>query len=166
MKWEDSTIRKLKIKSEKLKVDMKTIRQVSAGGIVYKKIYDLRSKICHLQWLICQHSQHKGWVFPKGLVGSSESMEQAALREVEEEGGVKARIVNDKPIKTFYSYRFGDSLIRKTVYYFLMEYISGDPVNHDWEMSEAKFISEKEIKKTLSYNSDRLAYKKALDFLK
>ncbi|PIV09578.1 hypothetical protein COS31_01390 [Candidatus Roizmanbacteria bacterium CG02_land_8_20_14_3_00_36_15] len=148
---------------------MKVIYQTSAGGIVYKKIRNSKFEIRNYLWLICQHSQHKGWVFPKGLVGDkdlTESLETAALREVEEEGGVKTKIVNNKPIKTFYSYRFGDCLIKKTVYYFLMKYVSGNPSNHDWEMSEAKFVSKEEIEKTLTYSSDKHAFQEALDFLK
>lgn len=148
---------------------MKIINQVSAGGIVYKKIKDQKSKVKSLLWLICQHSQHKGWVFPKGLVGdknSKESMESAALREVEEEGGIKAKIVNDKPIKTFYQYNWQGDLIKKTVYYFLMEYISGDPKDHDWEMSEAKFTSIEDVKKTLTYESDRVAFDKIWNNIK
>jgi ADP-ribose pyrophosphatase YjhB (NUDIX family) len=138
---------------------MKIVNQVSAGGIVFKKE---KEKIL---WLIAQHSQHKGWVFPKGLVGdkdSNESMEKAALREVEEEGGVRAKIVHLKPVKTFYQYRWQDQLIKKTVYYFLMEYESGDPKNHDWEVAEAKFVTEDEVKKTLTYPSDKQAFEKML----
>jgi len=134
---------------------MKIVNQTSAGGIVYKDNL----------WLICQHSQHKGWVFPKGLIGdqiNNESMEQAALRETEEETGIKAKIVNKKPIKTFYQFQFEGNLIKKTVYYFLMEYVSGDTKNHDWEMSEAKFITAEEVKKTLTYKSDQEAFKKVL----
>ncbi len=143
---------------------MKTIHQISAGGIVYKNNL----------WLICQHSQHKGWVFPKGLIGdkeSGESMEKAALREVEEEGGVKARIVYDKPVKINYEYiqtasaKASAVKVKKTVYYFLMEYVSGDPANHDCEMSEAKFITKEEIIKTLTYKSDQVAFKKVLDII-
>jgi ADP-ribose pyrophosphatase YjhB (NUDIX family) len=140
---------------------MKIINQVSAGGIVYKKNSDY-------QWLICQHSQHKGWVFPKGLVGdkdAGESMETAALREVEEEGGVKAKIIDKKPIKTFYQYQWQGNLIKKTVYYFIMEYISGDPKNHDWEMSEAKFLPQDDILKILTYRSDKEAFEKVLDII-
>jgi len=138
---------------------MKTIDQISAGGIVFKKEKN------ELLWLIVQHSAHKGWVFPKGLVGdknSNESMEEAALREVEEEGGVKTKIVYHQPVKTFYQYRWQDQLIKKTVYYFLMEYVSGDPNNHDWEVSEAKFVTEDEVKKTLTYPSDKQAFEKML----
>ena len=152
---------------------MKTKIEISAGGIVYRKIYHLSSIIYHLQWLICQHSQHKGWVFPKGLVGDSEkneSMENAAIREVEEEGGVKTKIINHKPVKVIYKYQWQNSphggvggekiFVNKTVYYYLMEYISGDPKNHDWEMNEAKFVTEEEIKKTLTYSSDKEAFEK------
>ena len=135
---------------------MKKINQISAGGIVYKDNL----------WLICQHSQHKGWVFPKGLVGdrdSGESMEKAALREVEEEGGIKAKIVYNKPVKVGYKYSFKGNLIEKTVYYFLMEYVSGDPSQHDWEMSQSKFVTKEKIIKTLTYKSDQKAFEKVLD---
>ena len=117
---------------------MKVVQQVSAGGIVYKKIPNPYT------WLICRHSQHKGWVFPKGFVGDvnkNESNETAALREVEEEGGVKAKIVSRKPIETHYEFELKGTLFKKTVFLFLMEYLSGDPKNHDWEMSEAKFVT-------------------------
>lgn len=153
---------------------MKVINQTSAGGIVFKKIYHSGSKIYYLSWLICQHSQHKGWVFPKGLVGDNdknESMEKAALREVKEEGGIKAKIVNKKPIETDYQYiqtAFAKApavKVKKTVYYFLMEYVSGDPKNHDWEMSAAKFVSEEAVKKTLTYQSDKRAFEAVLEGL-
>jgi 8-oxo-dGTP pyrophosphatase MutT (NUDIX family) len=157
---------------------MKTINQTSAGGIVFKRIENGKLKIENCLWLICQHSQHKGWVFPKGLVGdddSGESMEEAALREVEEEGGIKAKIIINKPINTNYQYRWPASakasagkqvnLIKKTVYYYLMEYVSGDPKNHDWEMMDAKFVSENEVKKILTYKSDKEAFEKILEIL-
>ncbi len=139
---------------------MKVKYEISAGGIVYKQE---RGKTC---WLIAQHSYHKGWIFPKGLVGDKtkeEQKEEAALREVEEEGGVKAKIVHHEPIVINYAYRWKDNLIKKTVYYFLMEYLSGDPKNHDWEVLEAKFISGEEVKKTLTYESDKEAFEKVLN---
>ena len=137
---------------------MKIVNQISAGGIVFKENL----------WLICQHSQHKGWVFPKGFVGDinkGESNETAALREVEEEGGIKAEIVNPKPIISRYEYELKNVLYKKIVYYFLMKYLSGDPKNYDWEMSDAKFVSEDEVKKTLTYPSDIDAFTKVLQGL-
>ncbi len=156
------------LKILKTQLVMKIINQVSAGGIVFKKIYHLGSNIYDLTWLICQHSQHKGWVFPKGFVGDkdkNETNETAAIREVEEEGGIKAKIINPEPIISKYEYQFGGVLYKKTVYYFLMEYVSGDPKNHDFEMSDAKFVSQDEVKKTLTYDSDKEAFEKILQGL-
>ena len=158
---------------------MKFKNEVSAGGIVYKreKTRNVKTskKNLNVLWLICQHSQHKGWIFPKGLIGdknSNESMKEAALREVEEEGGVKAKIIDDRPVRVSYMYQWQNSphggkdgeriLVKKTVYYYLMEYVSGDPKNHDWEVSEAKFLPENEVKNTLTYKADRQAFDKIL----
>lgn len=144
--------------------------EVSAGGIVYKnktmKNRMIGDRVKKTLWLVVQHSQHKGWVFPKGLVGDQkegEKMEEAALRETEEEGGVKARIIKKLPKPVEYFYKFKGQLIKKTVYYYLMEYISGDPKNHDWEVSEAKFLPEEEVKKILTFESDKEAFNLALE---
>lgn len=154
--------------------NLKIKEEISSGGIVYKNVErptclaGRRALNVKRVWLICQHSQHKGWVFPKGLIGDEkkeEAKEEAALREVEEEGGVKAKIVKKQPIVVNYKYRWGDKLVNKTVYYYLMEYISGDPKNHDWEMSNAKFATEDEVKKTLTYKTDKVAFEKALTVL-
>lgn len=136
--------------------------QTSAGGIVYKKEGD------QLLWLIIQHSEHKGWSFPKGLVGDqeNESKETAALREVEEEGGVKIKIVDPDPVISYYSFVRDGIRIKKTVYYFLMEYLSGDPKDHDWEVSEAKFLDADEVRKTLSFKRDKEVFEKILLKLK
>lgn len=134
-------------------------RERSAGGIVYKKEGE------QILWLITQHSQHKGWGFPKGLIGDTdenESMEDAALREVCEEGGVQTRIINHDPVETAYKYKFKEILVDKKVYYYLMEYLSGDPADHDWEVSEAKFVTEEEVFKTLTFKADKEAFTKIL----
>lgn len=139
---------------------MQIKKEISAGGVVFRRVQGPESRIT-IEWLITQHSQHKGWVFPKGHVGDTkkdEKKEDAALREVEEEGGVKARIVVPAPVEVFYSYVWDHIRIDKTVYLYLMEYVSGDPKNHDWEMIDAKFASEEEVKKMLTYPSDKQAF--------
>ena len=136
---------------------MQTKKETSSGGIVFKKEGE------KILWLITQHSQNKSWGFPKGLIGDKEKdepMDSAALREVQEEGGVKAKITHPQPVNVTYEYRWKGSphgkdaskefLVSKTVYYYLMEYISGDPKSHDWEMMDAKFESEEEVQKLLT----------------
>lgn len=146
--------------------------EFSAGGIVYKRrtTNDERKNI---KILIAQHSQHHGWVFPKGLIekkeketksasakGFGETKEDAALREVEEETGIKGKII--KPLQPVtYWYNFEGSKIKKTVYYFLMEYVSGDTKNHDWEMEDVEWIDVDEVGERLTYKSDRQVWKEA-----
>ncbi len=142
-----------------MNLTMKQKEENSAGGIVYK--IDEGNKL----WLITQHSQHKGWGFPKGLIGdtdATESMESAAVREVREEGGIVAKVVDHRPTTGHYNYQFGDTLVDKTVHYYLMEYVSGDPNDHDWEVSEAKFVDADEVRKTLTYKTEQDAFEELL----
>ena len=132
--------------------------EFSAGGLVYKREHSKR------KWLVAQHSQHKGWVFPKGLIGdhkTGETAEETALREVAEETGIAGKIVAElKPVSYYYTWQ-GEKKF-KTVTYFLMEYASGDTADHDWEMSQVEWIPEAEVIKKLSFKSDKEACAEAL----
>jgi 8-oxo-dGTP diphosphatase len=131
--------------------------QFSAGGVVYKKVGD------QTLILVSQHSMHHGWVFPKGLIGDhieSESKESTALREVEEETGAIGKIIQAlTPID--YWYFFEGEKMHKTVYYFLMEYVSGDITKHDSEMENVELLPEAEVEKRLTYKEDRNAWQEA-----
>ncbi|MFH1827265.1 MAG: NUDIX domain-containing protein [bacterium] len=138
---------------------MKLKIETSAGGIVFKKLKD------ETHWLIIKHSIYNKWTFPKGLIGDKveqETAKTAAIREVEEEGGVKAKILSEDPFVVNYTYKFGEFLIKKTVYYYLMKYISGDVKDHDHEVSDASFEDEKNVRKFLSFESDKKAFKEML----
>lgn len=134
-------------------------KEFSAGGIVY------RINSNQIEWLVIQHSKHKGWIFPKGLIGDrveGEGKEETAVREVEEEGGVKAKIVLHQPFSTNYIYTFSGRKIFKTVYFYLMEYISGDIKDHDQEVSDIKWLSAGDVVKQLSYKSDQEMFERAV----
>ena len=121
--------------------------------------------------LVSQHSQHHGWVFPKGFIGDkieSESKEETALREVKEETGVDAKILKLlAPVTYWYvlendpSTGSGREKIKKTVYYFLMEYISGDITKHDHEMENVEWLPVSEVEKRLTYKSDKQVWQEA-----
>jgi len=139
--------------------------EFSAGGIVYKyKKLNIKNKKRGVLILVAQHSGHKGWVFPKGLIGDyieNEVKEETALREVKEETGVVGKILNSLTPVTYW-YVFEGEKRRKTVYYFLMEYISGNINDHDWEMQEVEWIPVDEVEKRLTYSSDKKVWKVAL----
>lgn len=136
--------------------------QFSAGGIVYKKDPDLKI-------LVSQHSQHHGWVFPKGLIGDKEenkkqTKEETAVREVKEETGAEAQIEKVLTPITFWFVWEGEK-IKKTVYYFLMKYTGGDISKHDHEMEQVEWIDPQEVEKRLTYASDKKVWKEARNLI-
>ena len=130
-------------------------REFSAGGIVFNE---------KGQVLVTQHSQNKNWSFPKGWIDEGESSEQAALREVKEEGGVVAEIVAKLGYNK-YVYTFDNEKIFKVVTYFLIKYISGEAKDHDWEVSEANWYAPEDALKQLTFSQDKSLLRKALKLL-
>lgn len=102
------------------------------------------------------------WGFPKGNVKVGESMKEAALREVKEETGVEAEII-DKAGDSKYVYTRDGEKVFKVVAIYLMEYKSGNTKEHDWEVSEASWFVPKEALKKLSFSQDKNLLKKALE---
>jgi 8-oxo-dGTP pyrophosphatase MutT (NUDIX family) len=69
---------------------LKPVRTIShAGGVVFRQS---ASGIEYL--LIRARKPEQAWVFPKGHIEEGETPEQAAIREVLEEAGVRAAIVS------------------------------------------------------------------------
>lgn len=129
-------------------------REFSAGGIVFNS---------KGQVLVTQHSQNKHWSFPKGLLDHPEqTMEESALREVKEEGGVEAEILG-KVGYGKYVYTFKGEKIFKIVTYFLMKYVSGDIADHDFEVSDIGWFEPKEALKKLTFSQDKELLKKAVE---
>ena len=135
--------------------------EFSAGGVVYKKEKD------KIFILIGQHSGHKGWVFPKGLIGDhkkKEGKEDTAIREVKEETGVEANIEKALTPITYW-YVWEEEKRRKTVYYFIMKATGGKIENHDWEMSDVKWVNVEKVEDTLTYPSDKKVWEEARKLL-
>lgn len=135
--------------------------EFSAGGVLYKREKD-KTLI-----LVAQHSQHHGWVFPKGLIGDTikgEKKEETAVREVEEETGILGKIEKELNPVTYW-YQFKGEKIKKTVYYFLMRYVSGDTTKHDDEMENVEWLDFNEAGKRLTYKSDKRVWEEAKSML-
>ncbi|OGH10754.1 MAG: hypothetical protein A3B38_03555 [Candidatus Levybacteria bacterium RIFCSPLOWO2_01_FULL_36_13] len=140
--------------------------EFSAGGVVYKKVRSTSSGFKYLI-LIGQHSGHKGWVFPKGLIGDhkkKEGKEDTAIREVKEETGVEANIEKALTPITYW-YVWEEEKRRKTVYYFIMKATGGKIENHDWEMSDVKWVNVEKVEDTLTYPSDKKVWEEARKLL-
>jgi len=137
----------------------KSKREFSAGGVVYKK------RKGEVRWLACKHSGYHKWVFPKGLVEKGEGVRETALREVEEECGIKTKIIAKIPEPEKYFYTFEGVKIFKQVEYFLMEYVSGDIADHDFEMEEVEWMRFKEARERLDFSGAKKVLDKARKLL-
>ncbi len=94
------------------------------------------------------------WSLPKGTPISGETLEETALREVEEETGLKVKIVS--PLDSIgYTFVQSGLRIRKTVHYFIMEPTGGDLGQHDHEFEEVRWIAFAEAPALLSFETER-----------
>lgn len=148
--------------------------EFSAGGVVYRKRRTLQNgdssqNSAEIEILVSQHSQHHGWVFPKGLIGDKENLkgekkEDTAVREVKEETGIDAEIIQAlKPVTYWYIWQ-GEKR-KKTVYYFIMKFLDGDFKDRDQEMEAVEWIPMDEVMDKLTYKSDKDVWREAKEKL-
>lgn len=117
----------------------------AAGGLVFR-IRGNRAQV-----LIIHRERYDDWSLPKGKHDSGESDEEAALREIEEETGVKGRIL--KKLDNV-EYKTGNGN-RKRVTYFAVRAIDTPRFKPNSEVDRIKWVSRKEALNMLTYGFDR-----------
>jgi len=144
-----------------------TIRVYSAGGVVFRLVpLDLSEKKSMTDLWGAEASEempvevvlvgrsHPGiWALPKGTPKSGETIEQVAVREVEEETGLKVRLI---AYIGNISYFFIRDKVRfqKQVRHFLFEAIGGDTALHDAEYDRVEWFSFPEAQRRLTYQNE------------
>ncbi len=102
------------------------------------------------------------WALPKGMKEDGETPEQAAAREVVEETGIQAEIVEElEPITYWFSWAPDRVRYRKTVHYFLMSESGGDLRPDGFEVAEAAFFPLDGAHRKATYPSERKVLKAA-----
>jgi 8-oxo-dGTP diphosphatase len=117
-----------------------TERIHAAGGVVVRD-----GKV-----LLVHRPRYDDWTLPKGKLDEGESFEDAALREVEEETGVRCTLGRELP-GTMYIVRKRPKVVR----YWLMEPQSEAPFEPNDETDELRWLSRDEAMTLLSYDRDR-----------
>jgi 8-oxo-dGTP pyrophosphatase MutT (NUDIX family) len=98
---------------------------------------------------------------PKGHLEGDETPEQAARREVAEETGVAAELIEDLG-DVSYSYERKRRRIDKVVRFYLFEYRSGDLADHDHEIEAARWMPLAQAARELTYTGERQVVERAL----
>ncbi len=147
---------------------IKTERQLSSGGVVYRKAAggggngDVEVALISVKTL---HGEGpEVWCLPKGLVEKGENIALTAHREVKEETGLDGKIIKKiDNIHYFYSEKDekGTKRFLKIVYFFLMEYTGGDPAFHDEEVEECRWFPIGEALQKVAYEDEREVLEKA-----
>jgi 8-oxo-dGTP pyrophosphatase MutT (NUDIX family) len=96
------------------------------------------------------------WGLPKGLVEPGEELAHAALREAEEETGLRVEIVSRLPTIDYWYVDTRRSVrVHKHVHWYLMRPTGGDPTAHDAETEEVVALPPDEAVARASFRSER-----------
>jgi len=112
----------------------------AAGGVVER---DGRVLLVH-------RPRYDDWSFPKGKLDPGESFEHAALREVEEETGLRCTLGRELP-SAEYEVRGRPKLVR----YWLMTPESEPGFEPNEETDELRWVTPDEARELLTYDRDR-----------
>jgi 8-oxo-dGTP diphosphatase len=113
----------------------------AAGGLV---IRDGMVAVVH-------RPKYDDWSLPKGKLDPGEGWEEAAVREVEEETGVRARIVAELA-PSRYRDRKGQP---KTVRWYRMDVVDAGTFEADAEVDELRWLTPEEARALLPSDPDR-----------
>ena len=112
----------------------------AAGGVVVR---DGQVALVH-------RPRYDDWTLPKGKLDPGESFEEAAVREVQEETGVRARLVRELPPT---SYRVAGR--PKIVRYWLMDVEHEGAFESNDETDQLRWVPLDEALRLLTYDRDR-----------
>jgi len=137
--------------TESARKRMPGARATSAGGVV------LRQGGSGPELVLGRRRRDRDtvtWSLPKGTPDGDETIEQTALREVEEETGLQVRILAPVgPIEYWFVQK--GTRIHKTVHYYLMETVGGDLSLHDHEFDEVRWVSVADAETLMSFATER-----------
>lgn len=132
--------------------------QNSAGGVIFRKMSGEKEPEVALILV-------KGgtvWTLPKGLIGNRESPEEAALREVGEETGLKGKLLEKiGDIHYWYYSAEENTRFKKTVNFYLLKYLSGSTEEHDFEVEASRWFPISEARQKVVYKGDKEILEKA-----
>ena len=123
------------------------ISEFSAGGVVVRQ---MRGR----EFVAVVRVRDEILALPKGHPDGDETSAQAAQREVREETGLEADLV-ERLGEVKYWYVRGGERVMKIVAFFLFRYRSGSVENHDHEVEEALWIPLDDAPRRLAYKGER-----------
>jgi ADP-ribose pyrophosphatase YjhB (NUDIX family) len=140
---------------------LRTVQELSAGGLVVDRGTQRPQAA-----LIARHDRRGRlvWSLPKGHVEEGETVEDAAVREVEEETGIRGRLLAPLGAIDFW-FVADDRRVHKTVHHFLLEAQEGALSDADIEVVEVAWVPLEEVPTRLAYSDERRLAERAAELL-
>ena len=124
----------------------------AAGGVVWRRSDE------GVEVAVVHRPRYDDWSLPNGKLDEGETFEEAALREVEEETGLRCDLGRDLG-ETRYEDRKGRP---KVVRYWAMSPTAGKFEPND-EVDQLRWVSADDAKRMLSYDFDRELVDRVID---
>lgn len=114
---------------------------------------------------LVHHKSGNHWAFPKGRPLASESAQESAKRELEEETGLKVvKFLREEPLTESYVFQREGKKIQKTVSYFLALAHGKVSLQSD-EIIDGKWVSPPEALSLLTYPEARNLFTQVIQLL-
>ena len=134
-------------------------REFSSGGVVVKG-----DEVAVVVPYRLSPEGRKALALPKGHPDPGESMKDAATREVREETGLEAELIDKLGDVTYWYQRSGVRVFKKVSFY-LFEHRGGNLEDHDDEIEEAAWMPLEQAARELSFKGEREMVERALSRL-
>ena len=117
----------------------------AAGGVVSR-----RGERGEIEVLLIHRAEQRDWSFPKGKLEAGETDRECALREVEEETGLRCTLISELPSVSYYDRRGRAKVVR----YWTMAVVRGraEPRN---EVDAVRWLGVEAALSLLTYPRDR-----------
>lgn len=130
----------------------------SCGAVVFTK------EGGKIQYVIVR-SKEGFYGFPKGHVEGQESERETALREIEEETGLRAALLEGFRTEDSHPFTRGGETRMKHIVYFLAEYAGQTPVAQEEELSGVCLMEYERAMQAFQFESSRRILAQAHAFL-
>jgi 8-oxo-dGTP pyrophosphatase MutT (NUDIX family) len=121
-------------------------RVTAAGGVIVRQAAGGETEV-----LLIHRPHREDWTFPKGKVEPGDTDEACALREVEEETGLRCELGDELPTISHVDHKGR----RKIVRYWVMRTIAGEAAPHN-EVDAVRWLTVPDAARMLTYARDQL----------